>query len=290
MSYYAKIILDSVNPNYESSRITTFEICAPRFLLAEINTHRVLAKSAASSRAIPIKKRIEMVRQSPFIPEAFGKNKPGMQADENLDEDTNIKATIVWQNAIDSAIIYAEEMVELNVHKQQANRLLEPFCFYTGVITGTEWDNFYNLRLHPDAQPEFQKLAKLMDAVHAVSVPVKRTFHLPYADILQENLGLHSAMKISAARCARVSYKTFDGKESKLDDDLRLCTDLIEGKHMSPFDHQATADNIYIKNNQKFWSKPKDHRQYYGWIPERVNVEKIHGLTPPRNSYDPLSA
>jgi thymidylate synthase ThyX len=283
--YYANVILDSVNKEYNKSRITTFEICAPRFLLAEINTHRVLTKSAASSRAIPIKKRIDMVRQSPFIPEAFGKNKPGMQADENLDEDTNTKATIVWKNAINYALTFAEEMVDLNVHKQQANRLLEPFCFYNGVITGTEWENFYNLRLHPDAQPEFQKLAKLMKDAHDASIPVVRNHHLPYADTMND---LVVAFKVSAARCARVSYKTFDGKVSNYEDDLNLCESLIKGGHMSPFDHQAIADTTYIEDDLRYWKKPRLHRQYYGWIPNRVYIERMNGMTQPRNSYDPI--
>lgn len=286
--YYAKVILDSVNPNYSGSRITTFEVCAPRFLLAEINTHRILAKSAASSRAIPVKKRIEMVYNSPFIPEAFGKNKPGMQADENLDEDTNTKATTIWKNAINYAITFATELSELNVHKQQANRLLEPFCFYNGVITGTEWENFYNLRLHPDAQPEFQKLAKLMEEAHTQSIPEKREWHLPYAHNLVENIGLASAMHVSAARCARVSYRTFDGKISTVFDDLGLCEDLISGGHMSPFDHQGFADTTYELDNNKFWKNPRDHRQYYGWIPGRTFIERRYGMKLPRNSYDPI--
>lgn len=286
--YYAKVIMDSLNPSYDKSRITTFEVCAPRFLLAEINTHRILAKSAASSRAIPVKKRIEMVRQSPFIPESFGKNKPGMQADEALDKDDQEIAEGIWKNAITSAITYAEEMVSISVHKQQANRLLEPFCFYTGVITGTEWENFYNLRLHPDAQPEFQKLAGLMKEAHDASTPIKRDWHHPYAEGLIENLGIHTSAYVSAARCARVSYRTFDGKMSEVDDDLRLCQDLIKGGHMSPFDHQAMADNLYRSGKNLFWSKPAEHRQYYGWIPERVYIERRNGMKPPRNSYDPI--
>ena len=288
MTYSAKIILDSENGRF--SRITTFEISAPRFLLAEINTHRIISKSAASSRAIPIKKRIEMVREHPFVPEAFGVNQPGMQADKNLDSEENAKAEAIWRNAIDFAITCAEDLLNLNVHKQQANRLLEPFVFFSGVLTATEWDNFYSLRLHPAAQPEFQKLAKLMKEAHDASSPVHRKHHLPYADDLVENLGLSTALQVSGARCARVSYKTFDGKVSRVEDDLRLCRDLIENWHLSPFDHQAAADTIYINDDNKmYWSNPREHRQYYGWIPNRVNIEKTNGIKPPRNSYDPIT-
>ena len=229
-----------------------------------------------------------MVKNYPFIPEAFGKNKPGMQSDQNLDSDSNIKATHIWENAISSAITYAEEMNDIGVHKQHANRLLESFCFYTGVITGTEWTNFYKLRMHKDAQPEFQKLAQLMYDAQNDSVPVKRDFHLPYADKLIETMGIQNALNVSAARCARVSYKTFDGKESKIDDDLRLCNDLISGGHMSPFDQQAFADTTQKINNKTFWSTPRDHRQYWGWIPNRVYIERKYNMIQSRNSYDPI--
>lgn len=285
--YKATIILDSVNRYYYNSRITTFEISAPRFLLAEINTHRILAKSAASSRAIPVKKRIEMIRQSPFIPEAFGKNRPGMQAEETLSDEYNTKAKISWQKAIDCAITCAEELQELDVHKQQANRILEPFCFFMGVITATEWENFYNLRLHPDAQPEFQKLARMMKEAQDNSVPIVRDIHLPYNDETNE-ISISDAFYVSAARCARVSYKTFDGKLSTVNKDLELCEQLLNSGHMSPFDHQAIADSIYYQDDKKFWKEPKDHRQFYGWIPKRVLVEKELGYMQPRSSFDSI--
>ena len=48
----ANVICDSINE--QGVRLTTFEIEYPRFILAELNTHRQLSRNSSSSRAIPI--------------------------------------------------------------------------------------------------------------------------------------------------------------------------------------------------------------------------------------------
>lgn len=83
MGYEAKVLADSVSP--AGVRLTTLEVTFPRFILAEVNTHRMLSRSSASSRAIPIEKRIKAVEEDPFVPEAFGRNRKGMQATEVLE-------------------------------------------------------------------------------------------------------------------------------------------------------------------------------------------------------------
>lgn len=293
MTTTAKIILDSIS--FDGARITTFEVEAPRFLLAEVNTHRVIAKSAASSRAIPVEKRIAMVKENPFVPKEFGKNKRGMQADELLDNASAANAVSLWRSAADAAASVAKALADEGVHKQQANRILEPFVYYHGVMTATEWDNFWFLRTHPDAQPEFQELAHIMKALYDASKPQVRKYHLPYADDL--DLPLDAAMKVSAARCARVSYRTFDGNISTLDKDLELCDQLISAGHMSPFDHPATADTTTMFNMasldsspkyEKYWNNPGDHRHLWGWVPHRVAIEQEKGWQCKRNSYAPL--
>ncbi len=287
MKTSCKIIADSIN--IEGARITTFEVCAPRFLLAEVNTHRVIARSAASSRAIPVKKRIQMVLDEPFIPLAFGKNRPGMQAIEVLSETDTAEARAIWEQAAESAAYYAEKLEALSVHKQTANRLLEPFVYYTGVMTGTEWDNFFILRNHADAQPEFKELAQYMQEHYITSKPEDARYHLPYVRDDEKGRDLTDLFAISAARCARVSYNTFDGKLSKAEDDLKLCSDLIKSGHLSPFDHPATTDVSVMRTDngyaQKFWDKPEDHRHLWGWIPHRVGIERLMGRYCARNSY-----
>lgn len=283
----AKVIMDSINPWNHAARITTFEVYAPRFLLAEINTHGVLAKSAASSRAIPVKKRIEMVRDHGFVPKEFGKNKAGMQANEVLAGQQADRANFIWSSATEYACLMAEALNETEVHKQHANRILEPFAYYHGVVTATEWDNFYKLRLHPDAQPEFQELASLMKAAHDASTPVSRVFHTPYVDDLKSVHGsIIDAFMVSAARCARVSYKTFDGKMSTVEEDRALCQKLIEGGHMSPFDHPATADTLRGEDGGNYrWETPDLQRRFWGWIPERAIMEDNEDTPSRRDPY-----
>lgn len=277
----AKVVEDSIN-NY-GARITTFEVEAPRFLLAEVNTHRVIARSAASSRAIPVSKRVSMVRNEPYVPASFGKNRAGMQSVEDIADQE--EALSIWLEAAKSQAAFAERLDKLGVHKQQANRLIEPFVGYHGVMTGTEWDNFFRLRNHSDADPAFETLARLMYEAYSASDPVERDNHLPYRDADTELLPLESQFKVSSARCARISYKTFDGKASTLTKDLELCQMLISSGHLSPFDHVATTDTAV----DDYWLHPDLHRHLYGWIPYRTHIETELGLVCARDSYGPIS-
>lgn len=284
----AKIIADTKNPYNLDARITTFEVYAPRFLLAEVNTHGVLAKSAASSRAIPVKKRIEMVRDHGFVPSAFGKNKPGMQATETIaDQDA---ASYFWNNSMQYACLMAEALAKSDVHKQHANRVLEPYAYYHGVITATEWDNFYKLRLHPDAQPEFRELAEKMKEAYDASIARVDEFHMPYvSEEEQASTNLADAFMVSSARCARVSYKTFDGRVSTLAEDLELCKKLIDGGHMSPFDHPASCDTVRKEDDDSYvWQNPDMHRRFWGWISERAVMEDNMGIQSRRDPYAPF--
>jgi hypothetical protein len=295
MPFEVKVIADTINPNVPASRITTFEYSAPRPILAEINTHGVLAKSAASSRAIPVLKRIDMANDDVFLPTAFGKNKPGMTAEENLSAEMNAKATEIWLKARDNAVIAARELAGLEVHKEHANRLLEPFVFFKGVITGTEWENFEVLRTDKAAQPEFRILAEMMIEAKSKSTPKVGFDHLPYTDdIVHSDYDIITLRNISAARCARVSYKTFDGKISTVDADLKLCKDLQVQGHYSPFDHVATADDFNYSYDERpdltqpftvHWMEPESHRRFWGFIPYRVQIEQSAGKKTRRSSF-----
>lgn len=282
MSYTrVKIVGDTINT--AGVRNTSFEVYAPRYLLAEMNTHRLLARSAASSRAIPVETRIQMVVDEPFIPNAFGKNKKGMQSSEDLDEETSTLARAIWIKATQSAIQFAKQLKELAVHKQQANRILEPYVYYSGVVSGTEWDNFWDLRISEYADPGFYELACMMKEVYDAGTPIQNSFHLPYID--DNIMMLSDALKVSVARCARVSYSTFGGKKSSFEEDLELYHKLLSSRHLSPFDHPAISD--FVKDG--FWGAPKDHRHLYGWIPYRVGVEAANGIVCRRDSFAPVN-
>lgn len=252
MSYAAKVICDSIS---QGVRLTTVEATFPRIVLAEFNTHRVFSRNSASSRAIPVEKRIAAVRADPFVPEAFAANKKGMQAGDVLDRLDQEYAAAIWLRACDEALARAEALVDLGVHKQWANRLLEPFSWHTVVVTATEWENFFNLRISSLAQPEIYRVASLMKEAMAASTPrdcdapgVLR-YHLPYLQPDELELAAQGpeqtrdAMKVSAARCARVSYLTHDGVRDP-SEDIRLHDRLLGARHMSPFEHVAYASII----------------------------------------------
>src|ERR1043166_5301194 len=162
--YEARIERDSITQYGE--RLTTVVCTLPRIVLAELNTHRLFSRSSASSRAIPVQKQIERLRQDPFIPVYWGKNQKGMQADEELDYAQVAEALDVWSAARDQAVGSAEALMDIGVHKQITNRLLEPFMWHTVIITATEWSNFDHLRIHKDAQPEIRRAAEMRSEEH----------------------------------------------------------------------------------------------------------------------------
>jgi hypothetical protein len=251
----AEIVADSVGPN--GVRITTFVLTYPRFIHAEFMTHRVFSRNASSSRAIPVKKQIQMVRDNPAIPLAFTKNKAGMQGGEALGGEEHDQAIAVWLGARDSAVEMAHALADLEVHKQYANRILEPWAHITVVCTATDFDNFFALRVHPMAQPEICELATQMLSAYNSQIPQileAGQWHLPFikAAELTESLinhpedssaGIVELIKRSVAKCARVSYLNHEGKQTTLEEDLALYGRLLGGApiHASPAEHQAEA-------------------------------------------------
>ncbi|MBV8154461.1 MAG: FAD-dependent thymidylate synthase, partial [Candidatus Eremiobacteraeota bacterium] len=138
------MLLDSVSP--AGVRLTTLEVTFPRFVLSEFNTHRVLSRNSSSSRAIPTPKLLERVMTDPVLPLEWGRNQKGMSASDVLTPEEEEEAKRIWLSARDAAIEHARKLMELKVHKQELNRVLEPFLWHTVIVTATEWDNFFTLR------------------------------------------------------------------------------------------------------------------------------------------------
>jgi hypothetical protein len=187
----AKIIEDSiahVGTEHES-RLTTFELTYPRTILAEVNTHCVLSKNTASSRAIPVKKRVESVKENPALPVWIGENCPGMQA-----QTTNLQSKKILEKLHDNAIEqanFASILDKFNIHKQIVNRVMEPYTWITQVLTGTNWLNFFTQRCDEHADPNFDVLAGLMLEQYLNSEPRLKSFlestagwHTPYAPMI----------------------------------------------------------------------------------------------------------
>ena len=259
----AEIVADSLAPC--GTRLTTFLLVYPRFIHSELLTHRQFSRNSASSRAVPIGKVIRGVLRHPARPVQWGANGKGMQARAVLPRSRAACANLVWTLACWAACAFSWVLYKFGVHKQIANRLTEPFAHMTTLVTATEWENFFALRAHKDAQPEFQALADAMLAAYVASAPVRLNagdWHLPfwrYEDARRlarerpETLSMSVdqwyalILAVCTARCARTSYVNFYGRDS-FEDDLRLHTSLLTAGHMSPFEHCARAESEPVRS------------------------------------------
>jgi thymidylate synthase ThyX len=264
-------LLDSVSP--AGVRLTTLEVTFPRFVLAEFNTHRVLSRNSASSRAIPTSKLIDRVEHDPAMPLQWGRNKAGMSASDVLSEEEALAARAIWLRARDDAVLRANELLALKVHKQELNRLLEPFLWHTVIVSATEWSNFFELRCAANAQPEIRAAALEMRAAIDASRPRRIELGEWHTPLLQEDeraLDLETRRRISAARCARVSYLTHEGNR-EIEKDLELFERLKSDRHLSPFEHVATP-----ARDEAF------HANFRGWVQMRAEIERsAPQATPP---------
>ena len=244
MTITAKILADS--KGIAAPRVTTMELRYPRFIHSEFMTHRVFSRNASSSRAIPVERLIQDVIDDPAMPIHWGKNQKGMQARQEHDapvvfRNDEVGPETAWLRARATAVEAAERFAKAGYHKQIVNRLLEPFAHINVVVTSTEWENFFKLRMHEDAQPEIYALAKAMRQALDASQPVyfnTYQWHLPYISDEERALYRNDVLaRASAARCARVSYKTHEGKDPFLADDLALFDRLADAGHLSPMEH-----------------------------------------------------
>ena len=250
----ANIIADSINGC--GDRLTTFVLTYHRFIHSEFMTHRMLSKNSSSSRAIPVGKMISKVIADNVYPLHWGANQKGMVADSEISEMRQEEARSIWESARDSALTHARALASIGVHKQVVNRLLEPFSTITVICSGTEYQNFFDQRCHPDAQPEIQALAIVMREAYDASEPDELDYgdwHIPFVDVddaewvaekyvNDPNLQTKALAKVATGRCARVSYLNHGGIRN-IQDDIKLHDRLLSSKpaHLSPFEHCAIA-------------------------------------------------
>ena len=292
----AKVIADSLSP--DGVRLTTVQARIHRFILPEITRHRVFSFSVGSSRAVPTKKIIEQVKNDPAMPVFWGKNQPGMVADEECDEEVlldygighNFSREETWEEARDWALIHAKGFREAGYHKQLVNRLLEPFQWCDLIMTGTEWDNFFSLRIDCAAQPEIREAAIKIRKAMNESTPTQLKegqWHRPYVDNVNDNKsGLFDDFKmnnISAARVARVSYLNHDQTSPNVSKDLKTANRLLKDHHWSPFEHMAKPLGNDWRYND-LWPKGMTHVDHNadpwsgnlkGWVQYRQLLEEV---------------
>ena len=295
-----KVLKDSISE--KGKRIISFELEYPRYIHAEIMTHRMLSKNCSSSRAIPIEKMLGYIEANMAVPVYLGKNKSGMQAVEEIEDKE--AALSVWRDSFYQVEDSVNKLLDLKVHKQIANRLTESYQMMKVVVTATDWDNFWNLRLHKDAQPEFLLLVNKMYTATEESQPnLLRAgeWHLPYVEISQSSdpmdtyyfyyetdntgtetdgyqyevrLTLEEALRRSTASCASVSYRTESLTEKAIDNIFNM---LIKAEvvHSSPLEHQATPitasrwtmsgfDDNNLVDDVQTWEKGITHMKRTG--------------------------
>lgn len=270
----------------------------------EFMTHRMLSRNAASSRAIPLKNMLKLIRSEPAMPVEWGRNQAGMQAKEMLDPSEELAAKFVWRLSGVVASGFAWMLGKIGVHKQIANRVVEPWSHIKVVATATDWDNFFHLRCHKDAQPEIHKLADLMWEAYEKSNPEELAvgeWHTPYVFhtrdtddaikyfVLGEGdlpiyISQDEALKVSASCCAQVSYRRLDQSVKKA---KKIYERLVESTpiHASPFEHQGTPleFNITESGNFRGWKQHRfmiDGHVCRDFVPHDTKEEDIEDLTP----------
>jgi thymidylate synthase ThyX len=237
--YECKVLADSIGDH--DIRITSVEVRFPRIILSQVRTYGMLSYSVRSSRAVPTKTLLDEVLNEPFVPKVWRKVQKGMAAGEVLDLEAHESVTNKWLGARIAAYGYAKTLAEKGVAKEHVNRLLEPWSWSWAVVTGTdvEWAWLFSQRCADDAQPEFRTLANLIRDSFAASIPTPLEvgqWHIAYRDT--DDCADQQSLFRSAARCARVSYKPFDGGDG-LTAELARADKLQAAGHWSPFEHQA---------------------------------------------------
>lgn len=247
----AKIVADSISG--DGVRLTTMEVTFHRFVLSEFNTHRVLSRNSASSRAIPVEKQLERLAESPAFPISWPCEQPGMQGGTELEGDDLAEAQTLFEQVHAFTLKAVSDYVSAHpdkahrVHKSVTNRLLEPFMWHTVVVSSTEWENFFGLRCSPQAQPEIRVVAEMMRDIYDNSTPkpvALGEWHLPYiADEERSSIDIQRLRHMSVARCTRVS-SLHAGDIKDYEVDLRLFNVLTSATppHASPLEHIATPD------------------------------------------------
>ena len=291
------VVADSIS--VFDKRLTTFQLRYWRGIHSELMTHRKFSRCAGSSRARPSQAIINQVRDTPWGPPNWGANQPGMQADKELPPEKILQAKGIWSQAAQAAAVQAQLLLHEGAHKQIVNRILEPFTFIDVVVTSTEYNNWWALREDEGADPSIRLLAKSMHEAFDASTPkLLRVgdWHLPFVDIEKETAAVIEFLqnqnathhitpmevmkvlqKVSAARCARTSYRNFDGTVAPIEDDVVLFKKLVSSTlvHASPLEHQATPD-AWIDNK---WAHPNMHGNFTGWVQHRklIHNEYVPG-------------
>jgi hypothetical protein len=196
----------------------------------------------------------------------WGENEPGMKAHKEVSSET---ATAWWLECMEYALAQHQKGLELNLHKEVLNRILEPFAHVVVILSATETFNFFDVRAFGvGVQSETAMLARSMYEALTASTPKEVDvggWHLPLVPEEERTDNQLNDAYVSAARCGRVSF---------LLPELNYPTDLKKGrnmevvKHWSPLEHQATPYSPAVHGDT-----PDIQRNYKGWVQLRALVD-----------------
>jgi thymidylate synthase ThyX len=300
MKITAQVVADSMS--LWGDRLTTFRLRYPRFIHAQFMTHRMFSRNVASSRAIPVESMIAEIQRETAMPMNWGSKQSGMQAGEELDEETIQIAREIWISASGSMSSAARILDKLKLHKQHANRVLEAFVMTDTIASMTDLDNALHLRYHDAAQPEISALFKAIYEAIKLSEPklvrpgewhlpfiTKSEYSSPDQQVFESASGylmdLETAKRVSVSLCAQVSFR-------KEDDSVKKATDLYQRLagsypiHASPFEHVATPFSMREYNvRQSFVQTGKNEGltdpegfmycgNFRGWVQYRKQIAK----------------
>lgn len=323
----AEVVLDSITPYGPETRLTSMYVVFPKMILGERNRHRAFSLSDRSLRAVPPEKLIAEVRDDPAMPAKFRRRAKGMGGGEELEGHALSMAFLAWREGTAGAMQMAERLNEIGLSKEIVNRPLDPHVRMHSLMTATRdgWLNFFGLRLDAGADPTIQVLAqRCFDAYKASSPQLLQPgeWHLPFIDnetlqdIMQQWVNKQEwtigttvdeakkrivtefwtdrtrdiAIKVSAARCAHLSYNDLGtGKRMTVERALAIYDKLVTARpiHASPCEHQATPDEwdvdrtytgMVISDGE--WRHPEQHGNLFGWRQFRKMIpgEAVAGL------------
>ena len=256
--------------------ITTWELIYPRYIHAELLTHRMFSRNASSSRATPLKVTLAEVRNNPMFFNHVGLNQSGMVAENELSQQRKAEFFDDWKALASMVADRVEAMSDrYGIHKQVLNRALEPFLPIRTIVTATETENFFKLRLAKDAQPEIHDLAQCMLESQEKKWFSLRDKHLPYSEYFPEaETDFERVIRCTCA-CARVSVGKQNGTKTTFETDKKFFKTLFEKGHLSPFEHCAFSfeENDWVDNFYECVSL----RNYMTYLrdDEKLNMKQI---------------
>lgn len=294
-----ELVAFSANP-YNGKKLATWLLRYPRIIHAEAKAHKQImkdmisydvtimgdtnmVKNSASSRAIPAFKMIKDVQDNMFTPIAWQKNHKGMQGTTYLTNEYQTLATNRWNQIGKETIENAEFIRATGVTKQLVNRVIEPFQYIDVLVTGTEWENFFELR----CPLYFGRYRSWKDAC------VENNALDPEADIITKLEANESAAEIHIQQLAELMWDEFNSQTPVMLEPGEWHTPLVNKTDLID-ELKETHEEVYqevITNSAVCVSTARAARGSYGkWEGKTIKEDKdLHDSLRQQKHWSPFS-